>query len=72
MRRCLASMVGDAGANRLFFKVFDTAEMKAIVILWLGYPRKEGDRNYCYTVFTKMVDRGEFPEHVTELIIDRS
>jgi toxin YhaV len=53
---------------RLFFKVFATAQMKAIVILWLGYPRKDGDRNDCYTVFTKMVDRGEFPETLEELI----
>ncbi len=53
---------------RLFFKVFDTAEMKAIVIIWLGHPQKEGDKNDCYKVFTKMVDRGEFPENLDELI----
>jgi toxin YhaV len=53
---------------RLFFKIFDTAEMKAIVIIWLGHPRKEGDKNDCYKVFTKMVDRGEFPENLDELI----
>jgi toxin YhaV len=56
--------------HRLFFKVFDTAETKAIVILWLGYPCQEGDKKYCYEVFTKMVNRGEFPENISELIIE--
>jgi toxin YhaV len=62
--------MGLPGRYRLFFRVFDTTEMKAIVILWLGYPRKEVDKNDCYTVFTKMVNRGEFPEEVSELISD--
>ncbi|PSB56157.1 type II toxin-antitoxin system YhaV family toxin [Chamaesiphon polymorphus] len=62
--------MGLPGRYRLFFRVFDTAEMKAIVILWLGYPRKEGDKNDCYTVFTKMVERGEFPKDLNELIAD--
>lgn len=53
---------------RLFFKIFDTSEMKAIVIIWLGYPRKEGYKNDCHNVFTKMVDRGKFPENLGELI----
>jgi toxin YhaV len=60
--------MGLPGRYRLFFRVFDTTEMKAIIILWLGYPRKEGDKNDCYAVFTKMVNRGEFPEEVSELI----
>lgn len=55
---------------RLFFKIFDTAEVKTIVILWLGYPRKEGDKKDCYEVFTKMVNRGEFPEDIRELIVE--
>jgi toxin YhaV len=62
--------MGLPGRYRLFFRVFDTTEMKAIVILWLGYPPKEGDKNDCYAVFTKMVNRGEFPEEVSELIFD--
>lgn len=45
---------------RLFFKTFDQEEKKRIIILWLGYPRKEGDKKDCYTVFKKMVERGEF------------
>jgi toxin YhaV len=60
--------MGLPGRYRLFFRVFDTAETKIIVILWLGYPRKEGDKNDCYEVFTKMVQRGEFPDDVFELI----
>jgi toxin YhaV len=60
--------MGLPGRYRLFFRVFDTAEMKAIVILWLGYPRKEGDKNDCYEVFTKMVNRGDFPEDMSQLI----
>ncbi len=60
--------MGLPGRYRLFFRVFDTAEMKAIVILWLGYPRKEGDKNDCYAIFTKMVNRGEFPEDMSDLI----
>jgi toxin YhaV len=51
---------------RLFFKVDN--QKKAIVILWLGYPRKEGDKNDCYEVFKKMVARGEFPENFDQLI----
>jgi toxin YhaV len=60
--------MGLPGRYRLFFRVFDASEMKAIVILWLGYPRKEGDKKDCYAVFTKMVDRGQFPENIAELI----
>jgi toxin YhaV len=59
---------GLPGRYRLFFRVFDTSDLKAIVILWLGYPRKEGDKNDCYEVFTRMVSRGDFPEDIGELI----
>jgi toxin YhaV len=52
---------------RLFFRVFDTPERKAIVILWLGFPRKEGAKDDCYKVFTKMVMRGEFPDNLAQL-----
>lgn len=45
---------------RLFFRAFDTPELKAIVILWLGFPRKEGAKNDCYQMFTKMVEGGKF------------
>lgn len=38
------------------------------MILWLGYPRKEGDKNDCYAVFQKMVLNGTFPTSMQELI----
>jgi toxin YhaV len=31
---------------RLFFRAF--AERRVIIILWLGFPRKEGDHRDCY------------------------
>jgi toxin YhaV len=55
---------------RLFFRVFDTPERKSIVILWLGFPRKEGAKDDCYTVFTKMVTRGKFPDNLDVLLAD--
>ncbi|MDZ8187563.1 MAG: type II toxin-antitoxin system YhaV family toxin [Nostoc sp. ChiSLP02] len=55
---------------RLFFRAFDTEQLKAIVILWLGFPRKEGGKNDCYQVFTKMIERGTFPESMDELLAD--
>ncbi|GAX39926.1 hypothetical protein NIES4075_08880 [Tolypothrix sp. NIES-4075] len=50
---------------RLFFRAFK--EQKIIIILWLGFPRKEGDKKDCYEVFTKKVNNGEFPESIDEL-----
>jgi toxin YhaV len=55
---------------RLFFRVFDTPERRAIVILWLGFPRKEGAKDDCYTVFSRMVMRGEFPGDIDVLLRD--
>lgn len=55
---------------RLFFRAFDTENLKAIVILWLGFPRKEGAKNDCYQVFTKMIERGTFPDSLDELVAD--
>ena len=51
---------------RLFFRIFP--QERAIVILWLGYPRKEGDKKDCYTVFAKMVTKNKFPETFTDII----
>ncbi|WP_373481116.1 type II toxin-antitoxin system YhaV family toxin [Geminocystis sp.] len=45
---------------RLFFRVFK--EANTIIILWLGFPRKEGDKKDCYKIFSKMVTNGNFPE----------
>ena len=59
---------------RLFFKVFP--QQKVIIILWLGFPRKEGDKKDCpkgyrfayYRVFTKMVKKGQFPADLEDII----
>ncbi|MDF5714686.1 MAG: type II toxin-antitoxin system YhaV family toxin, partial [Rhizonema sp. NSF051] len=51
---------------RLFFRAFK--EQKIIIVLWLGFPRKEGDNNDCYHVFSKKVADGDFPENVKELL----
>lgn len=55
---------------RLFFKVFQAPEQKSIFILWLGYPRKEGDKNDCYAAFQKMVKRGDFPNSLDVLLLE--
>ena len=55
---------------RLFFRAFDTEDLKAIVILWLGFPRKEGAKDDCYQVFTKMIERGTFPDSLDELLAE--
>lgn len=54
---------------RLFFRALQTPEQKAIFILWLGYPRKAGDKNDCYKAFTRMVNRGDCPESLNELLL---
>ncbi len=51
---------------RLFFRAFK--EEKIIIVLWLGFPRKEGDKKDCYQVFTKKVENGEFPETIDQLL----
>ncbi|MBD2435350.1 type II toxin-antitoxin system YhaV family toxin [Nostoc sp. FACHB-110] len=55
---------------RLFFRAFDTENLRAIVILWLGFPRKEGAKDDCYQVFNKMIERGEFPDSLDELLTE--
>jgi toxin YhaV len=50
---------------RLFFKVFP--QERRIVILWLGHPRKDGDKKDCYAVFSKQVKRGEYPNSFDDL-----
>lgn len=51
---------------RLFFRAFD--QQKTIIILWLGFPRKEGDKKDCYRLFSKLVERGEFPDDMTSFL----
>jgi toxin YhaV len=53
---------------RLFFRAFK--EQKIIIILWLGYPRKEGDKKDCYQVFSKKVENGDFPESIDNLLAE--
>ncbi|MEH2390243.1 MAG: type II toxin-antitoxin system YhaV family toxin [Nostoc sp.] len=53
---------------RLFFRAFK--EQKIIIILWLGFPRKEGDRKDCYQVFSKKVENGDFPETIDNLLAE--
>jgi toxin YhaV len=51
---------------RPFFRAFATR--KVIIILWLGFPRKEGDRRDCYQVFSKMVANGKMPDSYDSLV----
>ena len=39
-----------------------------IIILWLGFPRKEGDRRDCYQVFSRMVANGKIPDSYESLV----
>lgn len=48
--------------HRLFFRPFEADGRRLLLILWLGFPRKEGDRNDCYSVFSQMVSRGDLPQ----------
>ena len=54
---------------RLFFRAFAVEDRQVLIVLWLGYPRKAGDKRDCYEVFTKMVNNGEFPDNLQELLI---
>jgi toxin YhaV len=54
---------------RLFFRAFVTEGRQVLIILWLGYPRKAGDKKDCYEVFTKMVGNGDFPDNLQELLV---
>jgi toxin YhaV len=60
--------MGIPNRYRLFFRALQTPEHKAIFIIWLGYPRREGDKKDCYKIFTKMVEKGEFPQSFDELL----
>lgn len=55
---------------RLFFKAFQEEGRNVIVVIWLGYPRKQGDPKDCYTVFKKMVNQGMFHNTMEELLKD--
>ena len=53
---------------RLFFRAF--ADQKVIILLWLGFPRKEGDRQDCYASFSRMVASGRLPESYELLLAE--
>jgi toxin YhaV len=57
---------------RLFFRAFTSEKRQVLIVLWLGYPRKAGDKRDCYEVFTKMVGNGDFPDDLQELLIATS
>ena len=61
--------IGIPHRYRLFFRAFASQDRQVIIVLWLGYPRKAGDKRDCYEVFTKMVGNGDFPDNLQELLI---
>jgi toxin YhaV len=67
-RYCRLKGMGLPERYRLFFRACEADNRKILVILWLGHPRKQGDKRDCYKVFTRMVERGNFPESVDELL----
>lgn len=62
--------MGIPNRYRLFFRAFKVPESQSIFVLWLGYPRKEGDKKDCYRAFRKMVERGDFPASLDELMVE--
>jgi toxin YhaV len=40
--------MGLPNCYRLFFRPFEAEGRRLLLILWLGFPRKEDDRNDCY------------------------
>ena len=53
---------------RLFFRAFEEQNRRMLIVLWLGYPRKEEDKNDCYAVFTRKVNNGEIPDVLEGLL----
>src|SRR4028118_444599 len=54
---------------RLFFKAGVIGKKKVIVILWLGYPRRQGDKkNDCYEKFNRKLANQIFPEALPDLV----
>jgi toxin YhaV len=53
----------------LFFRAFSSEDRQVLIVLWLGSPRKAGDKRDCYEVFTKMVGNGDFPDGLQELLM---
>jgi toxin YhaV len=62
--------MGLSDRYRLFFRAFEAEDRKVLIIIWLGFPRKEGDKNDCYEVFSRMVRNGDFPETLEQLLAE--
>jgi toxin YhaV len=62
--------MGLSDRHRLFFRAFEAEGRKILIILWLGFPRKQGDKNDCYEVFSRMVTNGDFPETLEQLLAE--
>ena len=62
--------MGIPNRYRLFFRAFPVPEHKSIFILWLGYPRKEGDKKDCHKAFRKIIERGDFPTSLDKLLLE--
>ena len=60
--------MGLPNLTSLFFRAFK--EKKIIIILWLGFPRKEGDKKDCYQVFSKKIAQGQFPDSLESLLAE--
>ncbi|MFN7378161.1 MAG: type II toxin-antitoxin system YhaV family toxin, partial [Pseudanabaena sp.] len=60
--------MGLSDRYRLFFRAFESDGRKVLIILWLGFPSIEGDKNDCYEVFSRMVRNGDFPETLEQLL----
>jgi toxin YhaV len=58
---CRVKGQGLGGRVRLFYRLFELDGKKIIVFLWLGFPRKSGDKNDCYTAFKKIINRVAAP-----------
>jgi toxin YhaV len=62
--------MGLSDRYRLFFRAFESGDRKVLIVIWLGFPRKEGDKNDCYEVFSRMVHNGDFPENLEQLLLE--
>ncbi|WP_126390181.1 type II toxin-antitoxin system YhaV family toxin [Pseudanabaena sp. ABRG5-3] len=57
--------MGLSDRYRLFFRAFESGGRKVLIVLWLGFPRKEGDK---YEFFSRMVHNGDFPENLEQML----
>ncbi len=52
---------------RLFFRALEKDGYRVIIFLWLGFPRKEGDKNDCYSKFKKYIASSHASNSIDEL-----